>query len=769
DSGGIQTSECEANCKSPQCGDGIWNNGAGEQCDGGGTDKLTCDSDCTTPSCGDGHTNTAFGEDCDTFGVQTDSCKADCTFLTDSEAVNYDWDMLTFTDFTFTSPDTESSVTQNFTVPTLGDSATTITWSSNDGSIVFTDGSAAVTQPTVGGNVPVTITATISKGSETPVDKIFTVTVIHNDTTAPNEVTFQPSDFGDGTITLNWTDPGDSDLDHLEITYTPDGATPVTVAKGAQAKTFSGLTHNQSYTFTVKTVDVAGNSSTGTDIIETAVTNDGTAIDNDKASLVFVDFTFGAGDSETSVTQDFTVPTNGSNGTIISWSSDDSSITIAAGGTATVTQPTVGGNIDVILTATIEKNGTTDTKEFTVTVITTDVTPPADVTAVSANAADGQVTLSWLDPVDIDFDYVEITWSGGGTTVAAGTQTYTATGLTNGTLYAFMMTTVDTAGNVSGGITSDAQPHSTGTAANKRIHSLNGIRLAEAYVPPKSFPTGTDDLGVTATVSTGYLMAETEVTYELWYAVYTWANSNGYSFANTGIPGNDGTAGTETTSQEPVTSINWRNAMVFSNALTEYYNAQNGTSLACVYTTDAAYTTCIRTSTNNTSITYGTLGSEDDPFVNPNAKGFRLPTNDEWELAARYIDDTNSNGTLDAGEYYPGAYASGATADYNNFDATSLVAWFGNSTTYGTGNTTTTQPVATKAANALGLYDMSGNVCEWAFDWHPSYIGTYRVYRGGYWFGGTAYYLRVGYVSYTRPYFDGIIYEGFGFRFARTP
>ena len=104
-------------------------------------------------------------------------------------------------------------------------------------------------------------------------------------------------------------------------------------------------------------------------------------------------------------------------------------------------------------------------------------------------------------------------------------------------------------------------------------------------------------------------------------------------------------------------------------------------------------------------------------------KKFRLPTEAEWEYAAR--------GGNKSKEYkYSGS---------NSIDA---VAWYcGNS-----GDRT--HPVAQKAANELGLYDMSGNVNEWCQDWYGNYSSTtqtnptgpnsgfYRVNRGGSWFNG---------------------------------
>jgi len=94
-------------------------------------------------------------------------------------------------------------------------------------------------------------------------------------------------------------------------------------------------------------------------------------------------------------------------------------------------------------------------------------------------------------------------------------------------------------------------------------------------------------------------MDETEVPYQLWKEVYDWATNDAgggkradggdfYGFANAGCEGYDGSNGAAPTmaKQEPVTTINWCDSIVWCNALTEYYNANNGSEndLVCVYT-----------------------------------------------------------------------------------------------------------------------------------------------------------------------------------------
>lgn len=271
------------------------------------------------------------------------------------------------------------------------------------------------------------------------------------------------------------------------------------------------------------------------------------------------------------------------------------------------------------------------------------------------------------------------------------------------------------------------------------------------------FPTGTGDTG-TAKVPARFIMSETEVTYELWKEVYDWATStergaDKYTFANAGRQGgNESDTDPVDTNQNPVTTVNWRDTIVWCNALTEYYNAKNGSAadLECVYTYDNAI---IRDSRDSNATAC------DSVVKNSSAKGFRLPGSMEWEFAARYIGITiplHTNFVLIDGIYYTkGNSASGDTKAYNATTPT-----VGNYAVY-TGNAgSSTAEVKTKTENALNLYDMSGNVYECCFDKN----GSSRISRGGA-FNCIASVMPVGLVGYDTPDSEGC---SLGFRICRA-
>jgi formylglycine-generating enzyme required for sulfatase activity len=153
------------------------------------------------------------------------------------------------------------------------------------------------------------------------------------------------------------------------------------------------------------------------------------------------------------------------------------------------------------------------------------------------------------------------------------------------------------------------------------------------------------------------------------------------------------------------------------------------------------------------------LISGENVTANWDANGFRLPTEAEWEYAAR------SRGK---NEKWAGASSEDSLSLYGNYDEND-----GSTDSY-----PHTAPVGSLRANSLGLYDMSGNVWEWCWDWYnPDYYnkssnrdprgpssGSFRVDRGGSWYYNPAS-LRCAIRDVHSPDFrDDIL----GFRLARS-
>lgn len=264
------------------------------------------------------------------------------------------------------------------------------------------------------------------------------------------------------------------------------------------------------------------------------------------------------------------------------------------------------------------------------------------------------------------------------------------------------------------------QPAETG---DSRSIVLGGAEYKVTYVEKYTFYSGT---GVESTVPNPYWIGSTEVTYEFWNTVYSWAIVNGYTFEHPGTMG-DGSGDTD---QHPVTTIDWRDATVWCNALTEYYNQEMGTNLEPVYFLDAGLTVVNRSSvrTGDCPLTDGpapTPGNCANPYVDNDADGFRIPPSKAWGLAATFIEDSNADGDiLDTNEYYPPTYGSGASDDTDNAAATAEVCW------YLPNSGSSTQEVGTRPANGLGLYDMCGNVLEWNEE-RPASPASSRIVRGG--------------------------------------
>ena len=230
------------------------------------------------------------------------------------------------------------------------------------------------------------------------------------------------------------------------------------------------------------------------------------------------------------------------------------------------------------------------------------------------------------------------------------------------------------------------------------------VPIEMALIPAGWFQMGDDRVtGATpvhnVTLS-AFAMDKWEVSIELWESVRAWGNGHGYDLVAGGSYG----------AKHPVHSVNWFDVVKWCNARSE----KEGKVVA--YYEDGAMTQVYRS-------------GEKVPAGVKWDSGYRLPTEAEWEKAAR--------GGV-SGKLYPWG-TDEISAELANYYAS---------------NKGKTTPVGSYGANGYGLYDMTGNVWEFIWDWYGDYAqttqtdprgpssGSDRVIRGGSW-GSGAEYCRV--------------------------
>ncbi|MEK0317485.1 immunoglobulin-like domain-containing protein, partial [Cohnella sp. 56] len=300
--------------------------------------------------------------------------------VTDDDAVAKDKNALAIG---YASGDSETNVTQNLTLAAAGASGTTITWSSNASSVIANNGT--VIRPSfTAGDQTVTLTATIKKGSATQT-KPFTVNVKALPETDAEAVAsakaalvigYATGDSATG-VTQDVTLPT-AGTNGTTVTWASNRLAVVAADGTVTRPTFTQGNQSVKLTATIERNGVSDTREFSIEVLAAAQT-DAEAVAADKAALAIG---YATGDSATGVTQDVTLPTAGTNGTTVTWASNRLAVVAADG---TVTRPTfTQGNQSIKLTATIERNGVSDTREFSIEVLAAAQT---DAEAVAADKA----------------------------------------------------------------------------------------------------------------------------------------------------------------------------------------------------------------------------------------------------------------------------------------------------------------------------------------------------------------------------------------------
>lgn len=573
------------------------------------------------------------------------------------------------------------------------------------------------------------------------------------DTTAPADVTEPVAAAKDSSVVLTWKDATDEDIFGCLVSWKAESTGRALVAlekdsliaaKGQQGCVVTGLTNGTKYTFTVKTMDTSGNTSEGVTV--KAAPKAGETL---KISLSVPE-----AKSNTSVTVTVNVETAAEKIVDVVYKKDGSvnAATLLAAADAkkaeqnsldnkkwtfeiTAADETANGTYTV---AALDSDGREEAAQITIDNF--DFTAPARVTSIkgSYSSEDSSINLSWTNPADSDFDHVEICFVSNDGTSDSEKSVVIAESSVNKTFsdidgakayYTYYIASVDKLGNKSNEVKYKVSVNKTVSNVPEGFVEIPSASIAgtESWTPSSRVFVSGRELEIAS-----FYMSDHEVTRGEYKAVMGSDPSSASAYDK---DGNELT-GDDNVKNNPVNNISWYDALVYCNTRSIKENL----------------TPCYSISGSTNPDDWGSVPTNNNSTWNAatcdfTADGYRLPTEAEWEWAAR------------GGESYK----------YAGSDTIGDVAWYGENT-----NNTGTRDVKTKKANAYGLYDMSGNVWEWCWDWYGSISGdtassgpasgSFRCLRGGSWYDYASYAQVANRNSYAPYYRDG----GYGFRLVRN-
>lgn len=609
-------------------------------------------------------------------------------------------------------------------------------------------------------NSPVSIATVSIKEKTIIVDK-------KADETAPASVTELTAQAKDSRILLTWKDAADNDIYGYEVSYS--GTKPINrvvlpaldttsmmVPPKSEATYVNGLTNGTKYTFTVKTVDTSGNKSEGVTVTGTPVATDaGETLKIDLTASVPQENGYTGNKSNTKVTVKANITTASKVKKVV-WKKDGSLIakTLLADETAatvTETENNAVWTFDIMAqdesangtytVAAIDEAGREEAEQITIDNF--DFTPPGRVKVTNAvySGELSSIIINWTEPVDADYHHADITFiTNDGTSDSEPSQAITVNkGTLNKTFsnidgekayYTYTFVTYDELGNKGGERIYKVSVKTPVSNIPEGFVEVTGTTItgSESWTPGSSVFVS----GRSITIPDMYV-CDHEVTRGEFKELMGTDPSTASAYDK---DGNKLTG--DAVLNNPVNYVSWYDAIAYCNKLSLKENLTPCYSVSGITDWENLAYSSIPTSSNSTwnALTY-----------DKEADGYRLPTEAEWEWLAR--GDENYT------------YAGSNTVDD--------VAWYKTNK-----NSKGSREVKTKQSNGYGLYDMSGNVYEWCYDWYGTVSsstadtgassGSSRVRRGGSWYGDDGF-CQVSDRNYGSPHYRNDYY---GFRVVRS-